>query len=273
MKIPFQKLQGLGNDFIIFVEEDVSSFDYSQLARKVCNRNFGIGADGMMVLKNSTPIEMIFFNQDGSEAPMCGNGLRCFSRFAYQQGFVDSGSFKVNTKGGLMEVSIDENDMSMVEVNLGKAKFNTSDIPSIYPKNTFIDQTIEIDGLNIGISALFMGTSHSVVFVDDIGRIDIERLGSMIENSYLFPKKINANFCKVISKDEIEVSTWERGVGKTLACGTGACASVVISNKLGYTSDRVRVKLAGGELIIRIQDEEVHMKGKASLIADGYYYL
>lgn len=273
--IKFQKFQGTGNDFIIFNESDLNIKDYSLLAKRVCDRNFGIGADGMIITSESTKadIKMKFYNADGSIASMCGNGIRCFSKFVYENGLVSNKKFTVETLAGIMrpEVILENNEVSFVEVNLGKPVFVSNEIPIGKENKYFIDEEINVQGTNFKISSLVVGTIHTVVFIEDFNDINIKEIGYSIEHNEIFPIKTNVNFCKVIDEENIEVITWEKGVGITLACGTGAASSAVISSLLKGCNKKVNVKVLGGNLTIEQKNDEIFMVGPANFICRGEY--
>ncbi|TDT72360.1 diaminopimelate epimerase [Hypnocyclicus thermotrophus] len=274
--IKFEKYHGLGNDFIIFLEDDVKKYNYSELAKQVCHRNFGIGADGMIVVAKSTigDVRMIFFNADGSEAPMCGNGVRCFSHYVRNNNIVSKDIINVETLAGIIKIETSiRNNKFFAKVNMGSPIFTTKNIPMSIDKEDYILQDITSFDKTFKISSLFMGTTHSVIIVDNIENLDIIKYGSDIENNPLFPKKTNVNFVEVIDNKNIIVKTWERGAGFTYACGTGTCASVVMTHKLNKTENKVTAQLPGGILIIEIIDKSVFMTGPSEKIAEGQYFI
>ena len=255
--LKFEKYQGAGNDFVIFSEKDLIEKgipDYSELAKEVCDRHYGIGADGMIILKYvATMPFMFFFNADGSQAPMCGNGIRCFAHYLKNNGE-------------------DINDF-VAKVNMGKPIFEIKELINT-DKDRFLKEKITIDGKEIEISYIFMGTDHSVIFVNDFEDFDIDKIGSKIENfTELFPKRVNVNFVKVVDRKYIEVVTWERGAGRTLACGTGATASAVLAREFGFTDEKVNVKVPGGILVIEYAGEgnDAFMTGPSEKVAEGQY--
>lgn len=273
--LKFEKYHGLGNDFIIFTEEEVKGFDYSELAMKVCHRNFGIGADGMMVAAKSekADIRMIFYNADGSEAPMCGNGVRCFSHFVRNNKLLEKDIMAVETLAGNMIIKTEEKDGKyLARVNMGMPIFETERIPMSISEKDYIERKIESCDREFNISSLFMGTTHTVAFIEDLETLDIQKYGRNLEINPLFPKKTNVNFSKVISRNRVDVKTWERGAGYTFACGTGACAVVVIGNLTGRLDKCVEVKVPGGKLLIELTDEGVFMTGESQKIAEGHYF-
>lgn len=273
--IKFQKFQGTGNDFIIFKDIDVSNINHNELAKRVCNRNFGVGADGMMIVRESSiaDVKMSFYNADGSIATMCGNGIRCFAKFVYENNIVNNSNFEVETLAGIMkvEVEIKEAKVNLVTVNLGKPLFFANQIPMTTDNEKYINKEIEIYGKKIKISSLVIGTIHTVVFTDDFEEINLEEIGKSIENNKLFPMKTNVNFCKIIDKSNIEVLTWEKGVGMTLSCGTGAAASSIVSSIVHGCDKKIKVNLKGGQLMIEDKEGEIYMTGTAKLICKGIY--
>lgn len=271
----FEKLHGTGNDFIIFngIQNEIK--DFSNLAKRVCERHFGIGADGMMVVlhSNVSDIRMIYYNSDGSEAPMCGNGIRCFAKFVYDNKIVQKKLFDVETLGGIIKVELftQSEEVDQVRINLGKPQFETKDFPINTTLERFLEEKIQVDEYVLKISVLNMGTIHSVIFVDNLEMIDIPRVGKAIEHHKLFPKKTNVNFCQVIDEFTIKVVTWERGAGLTKACGTGSAATAVMSHILKNTNKKVNVIVPGGTLEIEQINDEVYLTGNAVRICTGNY--
>ena len=278
--LKFEKYQGAGNDFVIVSEKELIEKgipEYGEFASQVCNRHFGIGADGLIILKYvaSMPF-MFFFNADGSQAPMCGNGIRCFSHYLVNNHLVDGNEFVVKTVPGDLTIRVnydEEKDDFSARVNMGKPIFNIKELINT-EKEQFLREKINIDGKEIEISYIFMGTDHSVIFVNDFSDYDIDEIGKEIENyTDLFPKKVNVNFVKVYDKKRIEVITWERGAGRTLACGTGATASAVLAKTFGFVDDKVNVKVPGGQLVIEYEggENDAFMTGPSEKIAEGLY--
>ncbi len=271
----FVKMHGLGNDFVIIDGRDRVIQNPGELSRRVCDRHTGVGADGLIVIYPSdrADIRMAIFNSDGSEAQMCGNGLRCFARHVYQQGMVKSESFSVETLAGIMEPRIvldDKGRFSAVAVNMGRPVFEPAEIPVIWNEDRFIEVPVDMEDRVYDISAVLMGVPHAVVFVEDLESTDVRGIGSRIENHPLFPQKTNVNFVQLIDNETIAVRTWERGAGSTLACGTGSCAATVVAAFLGKTCKKVRVRLKLGELLITWnEDDRVTMEGDASYVFSG----
>ena len=278
--LKFEKYQGAGNDFVIVSEKELIEKgipEYGEFASQVCNRHFGIGADGLIILKYvaSMPF-MFFFNADGSQAPMCGNGIRCFSHYLVNNHLVAGNEFVVKTVPGDLTIRVnydEERDDFSARVNMGKPIFNIKELINT-EKEQFLREKINIAGKEIEISYIFMGTDHSVIFVDDFSDYNIDKIGEKIENyTDLFPKKVNVNFVKVYDRKRIEVITWERGAGRTLACGTGATASAVLARTFGFVDNKVNVKVPGGQLVIEYEGGEnnAFMTGPSEKIAEGLY--
>ncbi|WP_314391544.1 diaminopimelate epimerase [Leptotrichia shahii] len=278
--LKFEKYQGAGNDFVIVSEKELIEKgipEYGEFASQVCNRHFGIGADGLIILKYvaSMPF-MFFFNADGSQAPMCGNGIRCFSHYLVNNHLVAGNEFVVKTVPGDLTIRVnydEERDDFSARVNMGKPIFNIKELINT-EREQFLREKINIDGKEIEISYIFMGTDHSVIFVDDFIDYNIDEIGKKIENyTDLFPKKVNVNFVKVYDRKRIEVITWERGAGRTLACGTGATASAVLARTFGFVDNKVNVKVPGGQLVIEYEGGEnnAFMTGPSEKIAEGLY--
>lgn len=270
----FWKLHGVGNDFIAIDGrfDNKDSNDYSDLAEKVCHRRFGVGADGLLVVKTSdiSDVEMVYYNSDGSRANMCGNGLRCFCKFVYDNNIVKDTEFSVYTLDGIKKTSLNiesENNYT-IRVNMGKPNFNPKNIPVNTNKEVFIKEKLLINNKEVEVSSILMGVPHTIVFVDELIKEDIYKYGKLIEENEIFPNKTNVNFVKVDDKDNIHVYTWERGCGYTLGCGTGMTASVILSNYLDKVNKIVNVKSEGGSVRIELLDD-VYMIGNAVKICEG----
>lgn len=256
-----EKYESTGNDFII-THEKMS--DPSQFAKNICNRHFGIGADGMMIAEPSTiaDLKMVYFNSDGSIAPMCGNGIRAFIDYAYQNMLIQGNDFEVETLAGIMKVSRIREDY--YQVNLGKPSHPIDErlITKKVQFNPFI--TIEIDGLTFQIYPIFLGTFHGVVLINQ--EINFSYFGEKIVNHPIFPKGININFAKILNPNQIEVVTFERGAGLTLSCGTGVSSTAYILNQLGLINHQVEISVPGGRLDVLV-DDDVFLFGPTKKIA------
>lgn len=277
--VKFEKYQGLGNDFIIVNERELIDKgipDYNEFAALVCDRHFGIGADGLLILKYVANMPfMFYYNSDGSQAPMCGNGIRCFAHYIKNNKIEEKDVFTVKVVPGdlIIETHQEEDGEFWAKVNMGKPIFDVSKIINSN-KEEFIKEKIIINNKEIEISYIFMGTDHVVIFVDNLSNVNVPELGYAIENyTEIFPKKTNVNFAYVKDRNNIEIITWERGAGLTLACGTGATATAVVANYLDMVNNRVNVKVPGGVLVIEPngKDSEAFMTGPSEKIAEGYY--
>lgn len=280
LSIPFVKMHGEGNDFIMIETLQDVTMDYADLASQVCHRHFGVGADGLMYPEPSdvADIRMTYINADGSPANMCGNGIRCFSKFVSEKGLVANDTFTIETRAGILTAELRRNPATMavekVRIDMGKATFDCQAIPvAISNKDECLNETIILeDGSSVELSSVLMGVPHTIVYRNDVHWHDITTQGREIESLSMFPNRTNVNFVQVLDRGHILVDTWERGAGHTLACGTGVCASVVISNKLGKTDSKVQVKVPGGALEIEImEDGTVYMTGGAVNIAKGEF--
>lgn len=269
--VTFTKYHGCGNDFIILKEQDAQQIPYSELAVDICHRTLGIGADGLIIVKQN-PLEMIFYNSDGSRAPMCGNGIRCFAKFCRDEGICTEDSYPVETLAGTMGVRIVKEDPFLVEIKMGKPAFDPQKLGIDSNEKDFLKRELELKNGKIIISSCFMGTIHTVLWLDDLDDVDLEVLGKEISNHPVFREKTNVNMVQVIDKQTLRLMTYERGVGLTNACGTGACASVVIGNieeKCGKEADII---LPYGKLhILQNNEGEVIMTGPAEKIGQGSF--
>lgn len=261
-------MHGLGNDFIFFENPDNTEMDYQEMAIKLCHRQLGIGADGIVAVLPSdvADLRMRIINADGSEANMCGNAIRCFARYAYEKGLVQTKTFRIETFAGIIipEVITDKDKVVAVRVNMGKPGTERQFIPMNGIEKEAIQVPVQIDSQEFYLTSLLMGVPHTMVFVDDVKTVELEKIGRIIEKHALFPKGTNVNFVQVISRDRIKVRTWERGAGATLACGTGCCASAVASILNQHTNRHVTVDLHYGQLEIEWADDgTVFMTGPA----------
>jgi len=264
----FTKMHGLGNDFIFFENLDNVEMNYPAMAIRMCQRQLGIGADGIIAVLPSeiADLRMRIINADGSEANMCGNAIRCFGKYAYERGLVQTKTFRIETFAGIIipEVITENEKVISVRVNMGKPNTERQFIPMLGDEKEAIRVSIEIVGQEFYLSSLLMGVPHTMVFVDDLKSVDLLKIGPAIEKHSLFPKGTNVNFVEVVSRDHIKVRTWERGAGATLACGTGSCASAVASAINNYTGRNISVELQYGKLEIQwAEDGTVFMTGPA----------
>ncbi|WP_066893084.1 diaminopimelate epimerase [Clostridium nigeriense] len=267
----FVKMEGLGNDFILIEDcEEKLIENEIELAKKVCHRKFGVGADGLVILRKSEVAhgKMIIINSDGSRANMCGNAIRCFSKYLYETKLIKEDKILIETGDGVKEVEliIKNEKVKLVKVNMGKASFKGEDL-SLNSRKILIDEEILINNKMYKLTSLLMGVPHTIL-INNNDEYSIED-GKIIEKYDEFNEGTNVNIVNILNRSNIEVKTWERGAGATLACGTGCCASVVALNKLGLSSNLVKVKTLGGTLEVNILDGEVYMIGEANFICKG----
>ena len=265
----FSKMHGLGNDFLVF-EDDGTQRDWNALAKDVCQRRLSVGGDGILIVMPSdkADIRMRIINTDGSEAEMCGNGIRCFAKYVYENGIVMKTDMTVETLAGIIRPKLLINDGAVtgVTVDMGEPAFDRASIP-MEGSGAGFDVMIKAAGQDVMISSLLMGVPHTIVLTENIEKGMAETLGPAIEKHALFPNKTNVNFVQIMDRKNINILTWERGVGLTLACGTGCCASVVALNKKGLVDKKVTVHLTAGTLNIEWMDDgRVLMTGPAVLV-------
>lgn len=271
----FWKLHGIGNDFIAIDGrfDGIDQADYSMLAKKVCNRRFSVGADGLLIVKNTdkADIEMVYYNTDGSRGEMCGNGLRCFCKYVYDNSILRKDEFSVFTLDGIKNVVLntDSGNINSIKVNMGIGSFLTNDVPVLTDKKMFVEEEVEILGRKLKATSILMGVPHTVILVDELDVDFTKKYGKEIEVNNLYPNKTNVNFVKVEDKYNISVRTWERGCGYTLGCGTGMTASAMVCNYLGKVEKSVNVTSEGGMVKIDIEDS-LYMTGPAVKICEGF---
>ncbi len=279
MKILFSNMEGLGNDFIIVdnINHSIKT-PYAILAKKMCDRHFGIGGDGLIVIAKSetSDIKFSIFNQDGSEPEMCGNGIRCFAKYLYDKKIVSKKKFTIETRAGeiIPEIFLTEKgEAANIKVNMGKPILDPDKIIFNTDKRFAFSEKIETTEGDIILTAVSMGNPHAVIFCDNYNDNIVKKMGPIIEKHPLFPNGTNVEFVQIISKNRLNVRAWERGVGETLACGTGACAALAASyleNKIDF---KATVCLPGGELLIEWNQSDncVYKTGPASFVFEGIY--
>ena len=271
----FTKMHGLGNDYVYVncFEEKIDN--PPAVARFVSDRHFGIGSDGLIMINPSktADFEMEMYNADGSRGEMCGNGIRCVAKYVYDYGLTDKTQISVETLGGIkyLDLTVEDGKVSLVKVDMGKPELEADLIPIISEREQVIDEPIEVDGKEYHMTGVSMGNPHTVIYVDDVKGLDLEKIGPKFENHERFPKRINTEFVHCIDRQTVEMRVWERGSGETLACGTGACAVAVSSILNNLTGTQVTVKLLGGDLQIEWDREKdrVFMTGPATVVFDG----
>ena len=275
----FTKWQGTGNDFVIVNGFEETIADYSAKAIELCDRHFGIGADGLILVLPSAiaDFRMRIFNSDGGEAEMCGNGIRCFARYVYENGLLDKTELSVETLAGIIRPKLLPADgkETLVCVDMGEPRLNRGEIPMTgEPAGRVIDVPLVVGGADYRITCVSMGNPHCVIFTDAVEELDLPTLGRPIEGHPWFPRKTNVEFVQVLDRQNLRMRVWERGAGVTLACGTGTCATVVAAVLNDKTDRKVRVRLDGGELLIEWRDDNhVYMTGPAVEVFRGEYLL
>ena len=292
-------MHGCGNDYI-YVDgqaERIPAEEKPELVRRLSDRHFGIGGDGVIFINPSdvADFEMEMYNLDGSRAEMCGNGIRCVAKFVYDKKLTDKTSISICSFGKIkyLDLCVRDGKVSTVKVNMGSPVLEAEEIPVIFDGNVgavdsakgsavenagsfatdraVIDEKIEVDGREYKMTCVSMGNPHAVVFMDEVSTLPLDKIGPGFENHARFPKRVNTEFVKVIDRDNVEMRVWERGTGETLACGTGACATAVACILNGLTNEKVTVKLTGGSLDIRWDRKEnlVYMTGPATTVFEG----
>ncbi|TJY43263.1 diaminopimelate epimerase [Cohnella pontilimi] len=272
----FTKMHGLGNDFIVVYGERELPAGAADLAVRLCNRYFGIGADGLVYILPSerADFRMRIINSDGSEAEQCGNAIRCVAKYVYDNGLTDKTELTIETLGAGVQplvLQTEGGNVSQVTVDMGEPILSGLDVPTTIDANPVIGQSVEVDGRSFKFTAVSMGNPHCVIYVDDAVGFELAAWGPKLEKHPLFPRKINVEFAKVNSRSQVDMRVWERGAGPTLACGTGACATLVSSVLNGLTDRKAVISLAGGDLQIEWKEENnrVYMTGPAAMVFKG----
>jgi len=269
----FWKMQGLGNDYIVIDNRDekISDKQATDLAKRLCERRFSVGADGLLLVSNSKTAnaKMRIFNADGSEAEMCGNGIRCFAKYCYENTIVPKHEFTVETLSGLKHVwlTLEDQKVTTIKVDMGVPNWARSALPMI-GEGTCINEGLEVNGERFKVTCLSIGNPHCIIFVDNVDNFPVDQIGPKIENLEAFPKRTNVGFVQVLKQNELKVRVWERGCGETLACGTGTCAAVAAANKLGKAGKKVTVHVLGGDLQVEVA-ESLLLNGAAEKIFEG----
>ena len=272
----FWKVHGLGNDFVLFDARDRKDVDWNALTVRVCDRHTGVGADGTLILLDSdkADVRMRIINADGSEAEMCGNGIRAFSRFAFENGIVRGTEFTVETGAGVMKprVILKNGHVDGVRVDMGEPLLNAKDVPAA-TEGRAIGLKLTADGRTFDCTAVRVGVPHAILFVDALDETVAAHYGPSIEHDPMFPERANADFVEVVDASQIRMRTWERGCGCTLACGTGACSAAVACVLNGKTGRSVDVCIQLGVLHIDwdAADNHVYMTGPAEIVFSGVW--
>lgn len=283
MELTFTKMHGLGNDFIVLDDLD-ESLDFDPDAVEFfCDRNFGIGGDGLILVRPASVPDadffMLYYNADGTTAEMCGNGIRCFAKFVVDRGLVadDVSEIRVQTLGGVRPLTVercDDGTMDTATVDMGEPVLDPAAIPTTFTGDIVLEHPLETDMGTFKVTAVSMGNPHAVIWVDDVNTAPVDTLGPLVETHPTFPAKTNVEFAQLLSTAHIRLRVWERGVGETLACGTGACATLVAAVLGCDTGREAVIELPGGELLIRWDaDGHVYMTGPATEVFTGTFSL
>ncbi len=273
--LKFTKMQGLGNDYIYVNCMDDCPKNPSELAKRLSDRHFGIGSDGLILIMPSkvADFRMRMFNSDGSEAEMCGNGSRCVGKYVYDHRLTDSKRITLETLAGIkvLEFTVTDGKVSLVRIDMGEPVLAPADIPVKSAKPRFVAEPVAIKDRTFEVTCVSMGNPHAISYVDNVESFPLEVYGPLMEVNELYPKRINSEFVEVLDRKTLKMRVWERGAGETLACGTGACAVAVASVLNGLCERNVTVRLLGGELMIEWsgEDNHVYMTGPAVTIFDG----
>lgn len=273
----FTKMQGCGNDYVYVngFTEEIEQDKKPEIVRKLSDRHFGIGGDGVIFINPSkiADFEMEMYNADGSRSQMCGNGIRCVAKYVYDYGLTDKTSLTIESYGAIkyIDLTLENDKVSMVRVNMGAPILESKLVPVISENDKVIDEEIEVAGQVYRMTCVSMGNPHAVVYMDAVANLDIEKIGPFFENHVRFPERTNTEFVKVIDRNTVEMRVWERGTGETLACGTGCCAIAVSCILNGLTENKITVRVLGGEIICEWNQEEnvVYMTGPAVTVFDG----
>ncbi len=276
--IKFTKMHGLGNDYVYIDAINQKIENESSLAKFVSNRHFGIGSDGLILICKSevADFKMRMFNSDGSEAEMCGNGIRCVGKFVYDKGLTNKTTVKIETLAGIKTLILNTKDgkVETARVDMGEPILEAEKIPVISTEEPVKNLELEAENKKFKFTCVSMGNPHAITIVENTKEFDVEKYGKVLEVDKAFPKKANIEFAQIVDRQNINMRVWERGAGETLACGTGACATAVACNLNGLTDRKVNIELLGGTLNIEWNetDNHVYMTGPAVTVFDGELY-
>lgn len=272
----FTKMQGIGNDYVyVDCTKENKIENPAELSKKVSNRHFGIGSDGLILIENSNvaDFKMAIYNADGSQAEMCGNGIRCVAKFVFDKGLINKENITIETLAGIkqLKLSTENGKVKKVRVDMGEPILEAKKIPVISDKNPVIDLQLQAADKTFTATCVSMGNPHAITFINNVEEFDVEKYGKILEIKKEFPKHSNIEFVELIDKNNIKMRVWERGSGETLACGTGSCASVVACILNNKTERKVNVHLLGGTLEIEWnkQNDHVYMEGPAEIVFEG----
>ena len=276
----FTKMHGAGNDYVYVNCFDEQIEDRVKTAIKVSNRNFGVGSDGLICICPSDVADfaMDMYNIDGSRGMMCGNGIRCVGKYVYDKGLTDKTHITIETASGIKKLwlNVEDGKVESVKVDMGSPIFEPAEIPVLSNGKDFISTEIELDGRLWTVTALSVGNPHAVIFTsEDVDNLDLEKIGPKFEHLPIFPERVNTEFVNILPDGSLKMRVWERGSGETLACGTGATATMVAASLLGHCENSAKIILRGGELFIEWDREEnkLYMTGQAETVFDGELYI
>ena len=274
----FTKMQGAGNDYVYVNCFEQTVENAPELARRISDRHFGVGSDGLILIAPSdvADVQMIMYNADGSRAQMCGNGIRCVGKYAHDRGLTDKTVLTVETLAGIKTLTLHlgpDGQTESVTVDMGEPELAPARIPVRADGERAVDIPIEAAGQTWRATCVSMGNPHAVIFVDDVDSLDLPKIGPEFEHHALFPERTNTEFCQVLPDGALKMRVWERGAGETLACGTGACATLVAANLTEQSGRAATLKLRGGDLAISwdVQNNHIFMTGPATFVFDGEY--
>ena len=275
MEVHFRKYHGLGNDYLV-VDPNIHDVDLTpDSIRLICDRNFGIGADGILYgpIISADNLSVRIFNPDGSEAEKSGNGLRIFAKYLFENKYVDKKNFSIETLGGIVEAYIEDNKANLIRVNMGKMTFRSINIPVRGRDREVVDEELQINQVGYKVTCLSVGNPHCVIPMDEVTEEKAKELGPAVEKHDMFPNRINMQLLKVIDRANIEIRIWERGAGYTLASGSSSCAAAGAAYKSGMVDSKINVKMPGGNLFVEIcNNNEVYLTGKVEGVFDGHFH-
>ena len=276
MEVHFRKYHGLGNDYLV-IDPNIHDVDLTPDAiRLICDRNFGIGADGILYgpIKSGGNLSLRIFNPDGSEAEKSGNGLRIFAKYLLENRYVNEKRFSIETLGGNVEAYIEDDSANLIKINMGKMTFLSTKIPVRGKEREIVDEALQINRVKYKVTCLSVGNPHCVIPTEELTEEKAKELGPEVENHNMFPNRINMQLLKVIDRANVEIRIWERGAGYTLASGSSSCAAAGAAYKLGMVDNKINVKMPGGKLLVEIsENEDVYLTGVVEGVFDGRFHL
>jgi diaminopimelate epimerase len=275
MEVHFRKYHGLGNDYLV-IDPNIYDVDLTpDSVRLICDRNFGIGADGILYgpMESRDNLDLRIFNPDGSEAEKSGNGLRIFAKYLFENKYVDKKNFRIETLGGIVEAYIEDDEANLIKINMGKMTFISTEIPVRGEEREVVDEELQINRIEYRVTCLSVGNPHCVIPMDEVTEQKAKELGPEVENHDMFPNRINMQLLKVIDRANIEIKIWERGAGYTLASGSSSCAAAGAAYKLGMVGNKINVKMPGGKLFVEInENEDIYMAGAVEGAFEGCFH-